>query len=105
MKTVLLVVAVFVALCAAVLGYAGYANHAAERSARSFCDATAAGSTLEAALARAGERGARHRGPIRNDGREEHNFEFQGWVFNVGVCRALVADGRIVSVAAMLEGD
>ncbi len=105
MKTVLLVIAVFLGLCAAVLGYAGYANYAAERSAQSFCDATAAGSTLAAALSRAGERGARHRGPITNDGREEHNFEFPGWVFNVGVCRAVVADGRIVSVAALMEGD
>jgi hypothetical protein len=105
LKTFLLIVAVFVALCAAVLGYAGYANYAAERSARSFCDATAPGSTLDAALARAGQRGARHLGPMKNDGREVHDFQFQGWVFNVGVCRAVVADGRIVSVAAMLEGD
>ena len=92
-------------LIAAVLGYAAYANDSAEQAARKFCGALQIGSEIDQAVARARAEGARHRGPRNEEGREVHDFEFQGWVFNVGVCRVGVASGKIQSFEAKLEGD
>jgi hypothetical protein len=90
---------------AAIVGYAGYANHAAERAAQSFCGKTEVGSEVSAAVSRARNENVRYRGPRTTEGREEHDFEFRGWVFNMGVCRVGVANGKVTSVAALLEGD
>jgi len=105
LKAFLLVVGAIVALLAAIVGYAAYANYAAERAAESFCAATALGSSIDAALERAAKHGARHLGPLNNEGKEEHDFNFQGWVFNVGVCRVGVANGKVISIFTALEGD
>jgi len=105
MKKFFITLGFLVLVLAAIVGYAIYANYAAERAAASFCAATEAGSELNLALARAQRQGARHRGPRVADGKEEHDFEFQGWVFNVGVCRVVLAKGKVVARRAMLEGD
>ena len=105
MRTFFITLGTLVLLLAALVGYAVYANYTAERAAESFCAATALGSDLTLALTRAQTQGARHRGPRIADGKEQHDFEFQGWVFNVGVCRVGVTKGKVVSRAAMLEGD
>ena len=93
-------------LCiAAVLGVAAYASYSAEKAARKFCADVTIGTKIDTVIARAREKGARHRGPRTMEGREVHDFEFQGWVFNVGVCRAGVAGGKVTSLESMLEGD
>ena len=105
MRDFFLIVGSIALLFVAVVGYAGYANYAAESSAKSFCGNTDIGSDVAVAIARAGEQGVRHRGPMVSDGKEEHDFEFQGWVFNAGVCRMSVANGKVISLLAKLEGD
>ena len=105
MKTFSITVGALILLVAAILGYAAYANDAAERAAASFCAGTQMGSDVSLALGRAQAQGIRHRGPRVTDGKEEHDFEFQGWVFNVGVCRVGVANGKVISLLTALEGD
>jgi hypothetical protein len=109
MKTILKIVGAIVLvaalLVAAVLGFAVYANYSAEKAAQNFCATIPIGSDIDHAIARALEQGARHRGPRTIEGEELHDFEFQGWVFNVGVCRAGVANGKVTSLEANLEGD
>jgi hypothetical protein len=39
------------------------------------------------------------------EGKEVHDFEFQGWVFNVGVCRVSVANGKVTFLESSLQGD
>ena len=92
-------------LIAAVLGFAVYANDSAEHAARNFCANIPIGSDIDPVIARAHEEGARHRGPRTMEGKEVHNFEFQGWVFNVGVCRVGVASGKVAFLESKLEGD
>lgn len=104
-KTLLKVSAAIVVLIAAVLGYAAYANDSAEQAARKLCAALQLGSEIDRAIARARAEGARYRGPRTEEGAEFHDFEFQGWVFNVGVCRVTVSGGKIRSSEARLEGD
>jgi hypothetical protein len=104
-KTLLKVFGAIVLLIAGVLGYAAYANDSAEHAARKFCAALQVGSDIDRAIARARAEGARYRGPRTEEAREFHDFEFQGWVFNVGVCRVTVAGGKIRSFEARLEGD
>jgi hypothetical protein len=101
------IVLAIVAMFGAVLGYAAYANYAAEKTARTLCANLQVGSDIDRAIARARDEGARHRGPytLERTGAEVHDFQFQGWVFNVGVCRAGVANGKITLLAASLEGD
>jgi hypothetical protein len=101
------IVLAIVLLMAAVLAYAAYANSAAEEAARNLCARLQIGSEIDRAIARARDERARHRGPytLEATGAEVHDFQFQGWVFNVGVCRAGVAGGKITSLAASLEGD
>lgn len=94
-----------VLLIGAVVGYAAYANDSAEQAARKLCAALQVGSDIDRAIARARAEGARYRGPRTEEGAELHDFEFQGWVFNVGVCRASVAGGKIQLLEAKLEGD
>jgi len=105
MRTLYITLGVLVVVLGAIVGYAVYANYAAGRAAESFCAATPVGSDLGDALKRAEASGARHLGPRVSDGKEQHDFEFQGWVFNVGVCRVAVAKGKVLSRAALLEGD
>jgi hypothetical protein len=105
MRTLYITLGLLVLLLGAIVGYAAYANHTAERAAEAFCAATPLGGDFASALERGEAQGARHRGPRTADGKEEHDFEFQGWVFNVGVCRVGVARGKVVSRRAMLEGD
>ena len=105
MKIFLKIAGSVIVLIAAVLAYAGYRNYAAERAAQSFCAATPVGSELKAALDRGEQQRSRHRGPRTIDGKETHDFEFQGWVFNVGVCRVAVENGKVLSVVVQLEGD
>ena len=88
-----------------MLGFAVYANYAAEHAAKKFCANIQIGSDIDPVIARAREGGARHRGPRTIEGKEGHDFEFQGWVFNVGVCRAGVANGKVMSLESRLEGD
>ena len=90
---------------AAVLGVAAYAGYSAEQAARKFCADVTIGSEVDSVIARAREEGARHRGPRTMDGREVHDFEFQGWVFNIAVCRADVASGKVTALESILEGD
>lgn len=93
-------------LIGAVLGYAAYANSSAEQAAKNLCAKLRIGSDVDRAIASARVEGARHRGPLTGeDGKVTHDFEFQGWVFNVGVCRVTVASGKVRSLAASLEGD
>jgi hypothetical protein len=93
-------------LIGAVVGYGTYANFSAEEAAKNLCAKLQIGSDVDRAMASARAQGARHRGPLTGeDGRVTHDFEFQGWVFNVGVCRATVAGGKIQSFEAKLEGD
>ena len=92
-------------LIGAVVGYGTYANSSAEEAARKFCATLQFGSDIDRAIARARAEGARHRGPRIEDGAELHDFEFQGWVFNVGVCRVTVAGVKIQSSEVRLEGD
>jgi len=105
MKIFLAITAALVLSIVAVLAYAGYANHAAERAAQSFCTDTPVGSDPKLALARAQGQGVRYRGKRVIDGREEHDFQFQGWVFNAGVCTIAVENGKVLSAAAQMEGD
>lgn len=88
-----------------MLGFAVYANNSAEHAARNFCANIQIGSDIDPVIARAREAGARHRGPRTMESKEVHDFEFQGWVFNVGVCRAGVANGKVTSLESKLEGD
>lgn len=88
-----------------MVGFAGYANYSAEQAAKKFCANMQIGSDIDPVIARAREKGARHAGPRSMEGKEVHDFEFQGWVFNVGVCRAGVANGKITSLESKLEGD
>lgn len=87
---------------AGLLGFAHYANDSAETAARTFCQDISEGSGVEAAVARAEGGGVRHRVP--EDGRV-HEFLFQGGVFNAGVCRAEVANRKVISRRVQLEGD
>ena len=90
---------------AAVLGVAAYAGYSAEQAARRFCADITIGSGTDSAIASAREKGVRHRGPRAIEAREVHDFEFQGWVFNVAVCRAHVASGKVTARESILEGD
>ena len=94
-------------LFAAVVGYGVYANSAAEQAARNLCANLQIGSDIDLALAGGRDARARHRGPYAREGSgaQVHDFEFQGWAFNMGVCRVGVAGGKITSLAASLEGD
>jgi len=104
--TVLGAIALFIAvLIGSVLGFAGYANYAAERAAKAFCGKTPLGSDVNLAVLRAPQEGVRYRGRLGRNGKEEHRFEVQGWVFNAGVCRVEVANGKVTSVHAQMEGD
>ena len=104
MKVFLIALGGIVALVAAVIAYGGYANYAAERDARGFCAAIPVGSEVQAAVARAADQRIRHREGV-TDGKGAHEFVFQGWVFNAGVCRVAVANGKVLSVVALMEGD
>ena len=104
-KTLLKVVGLLVLLIAGVVGYAAYANDSAEQAAKRLCAALQVGSEIDRAIARARAEGARYRGPRTEAGTEFHDFEFQGWVFNVGVCRVTVSGGKIRSSEVKLEGD
>ena len=94
-----------VLLIAAVLGYAVYANLQAEQAAAKLCARLQVGQEVDRAIAAARDAGARHRGPLPDGSAVIHDFEFQGWVFNVGVCRAVVASGKISTLEVKLEGD
>ena len=98
-------VLVVVLLIGAVLGFAIYANESAERQAKTFCAAVPVGAAVDPVVVRAKAESVRHRGPREVDGKMFHDFEFQGWVFNAGVCRVHVSAGKVTSVKARLEGD
>ena len=109
-KTVLKILAAVVLglalLIGAVVGYGTYANSSAEEAARNLCANLQIGSDVDRAIATAQAQGARHRGPLTGeDGRVTHDFVFQGWVFNAGVCRVIVVGGKIKLLEARLEGD
>ena len=86
----------------ALIGFAFYFNHAAEKSARDFCAGIAIGSDINDAVSRAEREGIRRR--VLDD-KAAYDFVFQGWVFNAGVCHAAVANGKVVSVNSQMEGD
>ena len=110
LKTVLKILAAFVLGLALLIGaavvYGTYANSSAEEAARNLCANLQIGSDVDRAIAGAQAQGARHRGPLTgDDGRVTHDFVFQGWVFNAGVCRVTVSGGKIRSFEVKLEGD
>lgn len=86
----------------ALVGFGFYANRAAEQAANTFCGKIPAGSDIDLAVARAGREGVRYR--VIND-KTTYDFVFQGWVFNAGVCRAIVANGKVTALRSGLEGD
>lgn len=94
-----------VVLIGSVLGFAGYANYASERAASAFCGNTPIGSDVKLAISRAAQQGIRYRGPLVTNAKEEHRFEIQGWVFNVGLCRVEVANGKVTSLHVEMDGD
>jgi len=97
------IVALFIGLAlGALVGFAFYTNHAAEQAARAFCGSIRMGSDIGLAVLRAEREGVRHR--VLND-QAAYDFVFQGWVFNAGVCRATVANGKVVALHSQSEGD
>jgi len=85
-----------------LVGYGIYANGAAERNGREFCDSLVSTGNFEAALAQAQREGIRF---YKTEQPESYRFVFQGWVFNAGICQAEVEGTAIRSVRFWMETD
>src|SRR6185436_12325097 len=109
MKTFLKIVGATVLLgvlaFAALVGYAAYANHAAERDAGAFCGNVQPGTDVDAVIARARAQGRRYRGSRVEDGKEIHDLVFPGWVLNAVVCRVVAVNGKVISRETIKEDD
>ena len=102
LQTLGIVVLVPVLAIGALIGFAAYANHAAEQAAKNFCAGIQIGSDIHLAVLRAEQENIRY--SILNDN-AGYDFTFQAWVFNAGVCHAIVTNGKVVSLHSELEGD